>query len=241
MGRVLEFWTTAFASFSIFLNLAVALSLGMIIGIERQVRQRHTGLNTHAVVSLGAAAFTSLAILLAGETDVRMGGQVVTGIGFLGAGLIMRDGLNVRGLAGAATIWATGAVGTLAGYGFILEAVETTIFVVLVNLMAPRLSRLVERYVPDDGLAERYFIIELTCAARDEAAVRNLLLQAVTARRLRLQSLESHTLEKPGTVEVEAVVQGTQRDTLLVEQLVGGLSLSPDIFSASWSSSATPD
>lgn len=78
-------------------RLVVALLLGMCIGVERQLRQRHTGLNTHALVALGAAAFTSLATLLGQDNDVRLGGQVVTGIGFLGAGLIMRDGLNVRG------------------------------------------------------------------------------------------------------------------------------------------------
>eukprot|EP01031_Cornospumella_fuschlensis_P003487 gene3487-4339_t len=66
----------------------------MVIGLERQWRQRYTGLTTHALVSLGAAAFTSLGMLIDGGTDVRMGGQVVTGIGFLGAGLIMRDGLS---------------------------------------------------------------------------------------------------------------------------------------------------
>lgn len=87
----------------------------MRIGFERQWRQRHTGLSTHALVALGAAAFTSLAILLDGPTDIRMGGRAVTGIGRLGAGLIMRDGLSVRRVGGAATIWATGAIGLLSG------------------------------------------------------------------------------------------------------------------------------
>lgn len=241
MDGVQQHWISAFGSLSIFMNLTIALSLGMMIGIERQVRQRHTGLNTHALVSLGAAAFTSLAGLMPGEVNVRMGAQVVTGIGFLGAGLIMRDGLNVRGLAGAATIWATGAVGTLAGYGFILEAVETTAFVLLVNLAAPRLSRLVDRLAPDDDLSDCYYIIELKCAARDEAAVRARLLHAINENQLRLQSLESHALKPPGAVEVEAIIYSTHKVDLAVEQMVGALSLSPDIFSARWSSSAAPE
>lgn len=74
------------SALSISPNLIVALLCGMMVGFERQWRQRHTGLSTHALVALGAAAFTSLAILLDGPTDVRMGGPVVTGIGILGAG-----------------------------------------------------------------------------------------------------------------------------------------------------------
>ncbi|WP_245272874.1 MgtC/SapB family protein [Microvirga lotononidis] len=106
------------AVLSVTLNLALGLVLGASIGLERQWRQRHAGLATHALVAVGAAAFTSVPGLLPSVGDAtRMGAQVVTDIGFLGAGLIMRDGLSVRGLSTAATVWATGAVGVLAGYG----------------------------------------------------------------------------------------------------------------------------
>lgn len=222
-------------------NLALALVLGVLIGIERQWRQRHTGLNTHALVALGAAAFTSLAVLIGDTVDVRMGGQVVTGIGFLGAGLIMRDGLNVRGLAGAATVWATGAVGTLAGYGLMLEAVEAAAFVLVINGAAPRLSQLVERFAPGDDLSERFYIVELTCAARDEAALRARLLEAMSVHELRLHSLESHALKESGKVEVEAMVYSARREDSLVERLVGELSLDPAIYSTSWTSTTPPE
>lgn len=221
-------------------NLTVALVLGILIGLERQWRQRHTGLTTHALVSLGAAAFTSLAILLEGSTDIRMGGQVVTGIGFLGAGLIMRDGLSVRGLSGAATVWATGAVGTLAGYGFLLEAAETTLFVILINLIMPRLGSVMERYIPDDSI-ERYYIVELKCAAHDEAAVRAMLLEALNVRKLRLYGLESKAIADTANVEVEAVVYSASEQDQLVEYLVGDLSASPMIFSTKWTSTKPPE
>jgi putative Mg2+ transporter-C (MgtC) family protein len=221
-------------------GLIVALLLGMTIGVERQLRQRHTGLNTHALVAIGAAAFTSLGTLLDQSTDVRLGGQVVTGIGFLGAGLIMRDGLNVRGLSGAATIWATGAVGVLVGYGYIIAAMETTVFVVVVNLVSPRLSKILNEYVPEYEVDDRYYIIELKCAAKEEALVRTMLLQAITTRKLRLNSLESHAVKELGHVEVEAVVFSVRDDEAVVEQLVGELSLSPSVFSASWTLPVSP-
>lgn len=222
-------------------KLMIALALGMLIGIERQVRQRHTGVNTHALVSLGAAAFTSLATLLDGGVDIRMGGQVVTGIGFLGAGLIMRDGLNVRGLSGAATIWSTGAVGTLAGYGFIVEAAEATLFVLAINIISPHLSRLVERNLPDYELTERYYVIELECDAKNEATVRTLLLQSITTRKLRLHSMESRTLKDMSRVEVEATVYTSRQEDVIVEHLVGELAVLPGIFAATWTSTTPPE
>lgn len=221
-------------------NLMGALLLGILIGLERQWRQRHTGLTTHALVALGAAAFTSLAILIEGSTDIRMGGQVVTGIGFLGAGLIMRDGLSVRGLSGAATVWATGAVGTLAGYGFLLEAAETTLFVLLINLVMPRLGNLMERHIPKDSI-ERYYIVELKCAAHDEAAVRAMLLEAMNVRKLRLHGLESKAIKDTGNVEVEAIVYSAYEQDQLVEHLVGDLSVSPLTFSTKWTSTTPPE
>lgn len=228
-------------NFSITLNLLVALLLGMLIGVERQWRQRHTGLTTHALVSLGAAGFTSLAILIDDSTGVRMGGQVVTGIGFLGAGLIMRDGLSVRGLSGAATLWATGAVGTLAGYGFALEAMEVTFFILLTNIGLPKLRWVIEYYAPEREVVERFYIIELKCAVKDEVPVRAKLLQAMNVHKLRLHSLESHTLKDSRSVEVEAVVYSAREEDSLVEKLVGELSLAPAIFSSSWTSTTPPE
>lgn len=228
-------------NFSITFNLLIALLLGMMIGVERQWRQRHTGLTTHALVSLGAAGFTSLAILIEDSTEVRMGGQVVTGIGFLGAGLIMRDGRSVRGLSGAATLWATGAVGTLAGYGFSIEAAEVTFFILLINVGLPKLRWVIEYYAPEREVVERFYIIELKCAVQDEAPVRTKLLQAMNVHKLRLHSLESHALKDSRTVEVEAVVYSAREEDSLVEKLVGELSLAPAIFSTSWTSTTAPE
>lgn len=233
--------TSLQGALSISPNLIVALLCGMMIGFERQWRQRHTGLSTHALVALGAAAFTSLAILLDGPADVRMGGQVVTGIGFLGAGLIMRDGLSVRGLSGAATIWATGAIGMLSGYGFTIEAAETTLFVLIINLVLPRLRWLIDAYAPEQVMVERFYVIELKCAAHDEAVIRAKLLQAMSVQQLRLHGLESHAIAETGNVEVEAVVYSNREEDRLVEGLVGELSLSPLIFSTSWTSTSPPE
>src|SRR5258707_13112934 len=97
-------------------SLTAAFILGTLIGAERQYRQRTAGLRTNVLVSVGAAAFVDLAGHLAGaDGSVRVIAYVVSGIGFLGAGAIMKEGMNVRGLNTAATLWASAAVGGCAG------------------------------------------------------------------------------------------------------------------------------
>ena len=106
-------------------NLAAAFALGSLIGAERQWRQRMAGLRTNALVATGAAMFVMLAMPTPDNT-MRVAAQVVSGIGFLGAGVIMREGLTVRGLNTAATLWCSAAVGTLSGSGQVhLAAVGT--------------------------------------------------------------------------------------------------------------------
>lgn len=228
--------STIMSALSIAPNLLAAVIFGMFIGVERQWRQRTTGLTTHALVALGSAAFTSLAVLTGGPLDLRLGGQVVTGIGFLGAGLIMRDGLSVKGLSGAATVWSTGAVGVLAGYGYFLEAAEATGFVIFINVALPRIGGWIEKYAPENKMVERFYVIELKCAGHDEADVRSMLLNAMNARSLRLQGLESQELGDSGRVEVEATFYSARQEDKLVELVVGELSLSRLVFSAKWTS-----
>ena len=109
------------------INLAVAGGLSAIIGFERQWRNRLAGLRTNTLVALGAASFVIFASLIPGEASpTRIAAQVVSGIGFLGAGLIFREGLSVRGLNTAATLWCSAAIGVLAGAGYPAHAAVAT-------------------------------------------------------------------------------------------------------------------
>ena len=111
------------------IRLLLALILGALIGAERQWRQRMAGLRTNALVAAGAAMFVMLTALTARTADdsFRIAGQVVSGIGFLGAGVILRNGLNITGLNTAATLWCSAAIGTLAGYGMYGSAITGAI------------------------------------------------------------------------------------------------------------------
>ena len=106
------------------IRLMLAQVLGAGIGVERQWRQRMAGLRTNALVATGAALFVMLGSMIPGESSpTRVVSYVVSGIGFLGGGVILREGFTVRGLNTAATLWcAAAAVGCLAGWGFLPEA-----------------------------------------------------------------------------------------------------------------------
>jgi putative Mg2+ transporter-C (MgtC) family protein len=118
-------------------RLVIALFAGLIIGFERQWHHKETGLKTNMLVATGAAAFVLLSIKVAGTApniDVtRITAQVVMGVGFLGAGVIFREGPNVHGLNSAATIWCSAAIGCIAASGYYAEAMICTFLVVIVN------------------------------------------------------------------------------------------------------------
>ncbi|MBF6595162.1 MAG: MgtC/SapB family protein [Thermaceae bacterium] len=117
------------------LRLVVALAFGAAIGYERARRQGLAGIRTNALVACAAAQFVMLSSLLGGGDPTRIAAQVVSGIGFLGAGVILRDGtMNVRGLNTAATLWGAAAVGSLTGSGFMVYALLGTLGIVFANL-----------------------------------------------------------------------------------------------------------
>ena len=117
------------------IRIGVAFALGAVVGFERQQRQGLTSARTNALVSVGAAQFVALSTLIGAADLSRIAAQVVSGIGFLGAGVILRTGMHIRGLNTAATLWGVAAVGSLAGAGFLLESAIGAAFILLANLV----------------------------------------------------------------------------------------------------------
>src|ERR1700729_3296862 len=125
-------------------RLLAALVLGACVGAERQWRQRAAGLRTNPLVCFGAAAFVDLGLTIApGTTQVIA--YVVSGVGFLGAGAIMKDGGNIRGLNTAATLRCSAAVGACAGSGEMLDAVFVAALLIVINSVLRPLSRFIDR------------------------------------------------------------------------------------------------
>jgi putative Mg2+ transporter-C (MgtC) family protein len=161
------------------LRLLFASGLGAAIGFEREIRDREAGIRTHLLVSLGSALFTIVSaygfneFLVSGDAVVRadpsrIAAQIVTGIGFLGAGAIIRDGLSVRGLTTAATLWTVAAIGMACGAGYYWPAVAATALTILA-LWPLRIAayRVIEQIKPEEN--------RLTIELRESAPLPQLL------------------------------------------------------------------
>ena len=147
-------------------RLGSALLLGGVIGFERQWRQRMAGLRTNALVAIGAAGFVVFSMMVSGnDSPTRVAAQIVSGIGFLGAGVILREGINITGLNTAATLWCSAMVGTFAGAGQLLASVLAGAFVVSTNLLLRPIVRLINKQPL--GAIEIETPIQSNCAAKD--------------------------------------------------------------------------
>ena len=129
-------------------RLALALALGAVLGLERQLHHRSAGTRTNALVALGSALFVLTAQNIIGDSAApgRVVGQIVTGIGFLGAGAILREGTTVIGLTTAATVWCAAGIGMLAGLGNWYEACLGTLFILAANVLLRPLDILINRF-----------------------------------------------------------------------------------------------
>lgn len=215
------------------LNLGIALVCGAVIGSERQVRQRMAGLRTNALVALGAAGFVIFSQLVPNEVSpTRVAAQVVSGIGFLGAGIIFRDGFNVHGLNTAATLWCSAAVGLVAGIGAWDYALVLTGLVVFINLGLRPFVKFLKRHTKAGVPITRAFRVELTCAAGDEAMMRALILRHAPQHGLHLSELSAQTGDEG--VTLAAVVQGEGMTDSAMEQSIARLGAEPGIRRLRW-------
>ena len=222
----------------VILRLAVALACGAVIGIERQYRQHSAGLRTSALVATGSALFVLVAALTTnGSNSMAIAAQVVSGVGFLCAGVIIRDGLNIRGLNTAGTLWCASGVGVLAGSGFYLVAALGAVMVLVANLLLRPLAHFLDRHATTSGIAGEipiHYVLRAVCMSQQENRTRSLLLQGVSSRDLTLLALSSADTPDPTRLEVRADLQAEGRKDALLEQVVARLSLEESISSVRW-------
>ncbi len=125
------------------INILLAVVLGYLIGAERESRGKDAGISTHILVLTGAMLFTFLSGIVDPASKSRIAAQIVSGIGFLGAGLILKEGANVKNLTTAASIWFAGAIGMSIGFGFYFMA----IFSSLITIVVPRIPHIKKKKV----------------------------------------------------------------------------------------------
>jgi len=219
------------------LRVLLALTLGSLIGAERQMRQRMAGLRTNALVSAGACLFVTVSSFSSDpQGHSRIAAQVVSGIGFLGAGVIMREGLNIRGLNTAATLWCSAAIGVLTGLGHLMEASIGTIAILSANVLLREVALRINRQSLDTASeVEQIYRLSIVCSAEDEVHVRTLMLHMLNGMpQLMIQSLHSEDLPLASQLEVRADLITSPNHLLLLEQIVSRISLEKSVSAARW-------
>jgi len=217
------------------ISLLTAFILGTLIGAERQYRQRTAGLRTNVLVALAAAAFVDLAMHIAGaEGAVRVIAYVVAGIGFLGAGAIMKEGANVRGLNTAATLWGSAAVGACAGADMVAQAVLLTAFILMTNTLLRPLVNAINRLPFDERATEATYEVRLTTAAEAVPKVRELLEEKLDAAKYPISEIEE--IERSDdTIELVAVLMSTSVNSKELDAVTNALATQPGVRHATWS------
>ncbi|EST36789.1 MgtC/SapB family protein [Streptomyces roseochromogenus] len=216
-------------------RLATGVACGALIGVERQWRARMAGLRTNALVAVGATLFVlySEAVGDAGS-PTRVASYVVSGIGFLGGGVILRDGAGVRGLNTAATLWCSAAVGVLAASGRLALAGLGTVVVLAVHVVLRPAGRLLDR-APAAGTdpdATVRATVHLVCERKAETPLRALLLQTLAASGLAPTGLRARREGESTSLRATATISGDVASAL--EQVISRLSLEPGVSDLHW-------
>jgi putative Mg2+ transporter-C (MgtC) family protein len=215
-------------------SLLTAFVLGTVIGAERQYRQRSAGLRTNVLVAVGAAAFVDLANDLAGsDGSVRVIAYVVSGIGFLGAGAIMKEGMNVRGLNTAATLWASAAVGCCAGADMIAQAALLTLFVLGGNTLLRPLVKAIDRIPINEQSSEALYDVLVSADINSVAQAREFLLEKLAAANYPVRDTDVvYRSEEEAEIVATLVSLSIEPDEL--DAVVASLSGLPGVRHATW-------
>lgn len=220
-------------------SLVTAFVLGGLIGLERQYRQRTAGLRTNVLVAVGAAVFVDMANRLGGhEGAVHVVAYVVSGIGFLGAGVIMREEGNVRGLNTAATLWGSAAVGAAAGADLILEAALATLFVLAANTLLRPIVNTINRKPLDVESVEVTNTVYVIAERVHQKMVMAQLEEELERSNYPTRGLDLHAFGQE-EVEIEATLAVTSVDGDELDALVQRLAALPAVRQAFWSPSTT--
>jgi putative Mg2+ transporter-C (MgtC) family protein len=231
--------TTGSTELDLVFRMGSALVVGLAVGLERQLHQRVAGTRTNALVAAGAAAFTMAGAALSPnpDTQARIAAQIVSGIGFLGAGVIFKEGASVHGLNTAATIWCSAAIGTLFGLGQYFLGLLTGGIVLVTNVMLrPLAYKLHPLQAPTNEQAVTY-CLTVECAAQDQMNVRDCLLKKFQDTALTVYGLESSVNEALSVATVKVTVRGVGRRDALVEETANSLCAPAGISSVSWTMS----
>ncbi len=220
-------------------SLSTAFLFGGLIGLERQYRQRTAGLRTNILVAVGAAIFVDAANRLTGHDGaIHVMAYVVSGIGFLGAGVIMREEGNVRGINTAATLWASGAVGACAGADLILEAGLATLFILAANTLLRPVVRFINKQPLDTDSVEVTNSVYIITPKHAQKIALKQFIETLEKAGYQAQDVEVHQFGND-EVEIQAVLTDAAVDGDEMDALIAQIASKDYVNQAFWSPSTT--
>ena len=219
------------------LSVSAAFVLGGLIGLERQWRQRTAGLRTNALVAVASAVFVDMAQRLGGnDAAVHVAAYVVSGVGFLGAGAIMKEGANIVGLNTAATLWGSAAVGACAGADLIGEAAVATLFVLASNtLLRPVVNRINRRPVEEES-SEASYTAYVVCQRNRQADVHEHLVALLEQSNYPARTVNQHLFGQ-ADAELAAQLYATAVVPEQLDEVATQLAALPGVLQAFWNAS----
>ena len=211
------------------LRIIVTFALGFAIGLERQWRRRVIGLRTNVLVCLGSFLFVSFSLLTNAYDVSRIASQVVCGIGFLGAGVILKGKGNIDT---AATLWCDAAIGTLCAAGLLLEALVGTLFILLANVVLRGITRKLNLKHIEKMQFDKYRL-KVVSSEEQEFLIRTLISQSTNKTDASLISIDTTDLDDD-KIRITATFNVPKDGTSLLEELVNRIVIEPGITSSGW-------
>lgn len=217
-------------SLDFLLRITLCFLLGCAIGLERQFRRRIAGIRTITLVSLGAFLFVSISNLSPSGDVTRIAAQVVSGIGFLGAGVILRDGTNIRGLNTAATLWCSAAIGALTALGLLVEAVVGVAYILLANLFLRFISRKLLKSTIHTKI--KNYTLTIFCKENNENAVKDTLIHKLKFHQISIKSFSTVKVDNKVQIEIQLEVENSFTND--IDLIINKLCVEPGVLSVKY-------
>ncbi len=214
------------------LRLLLAFVLGTIIGLERQWQRKMAGIKTNALVAVGAALFILVAQKVGGDTSgtARIAANIVTGIGFLGAGIMMRNGSSISGVNTAATIWCSSAIGAMAGLGFWYESLIGTAFIITGNILLRPIGNRIDNRINQIKDSGNMYLLKINVQANSSILIKQALIDEIKKE----TTLHLSTLKTEANNLIIAEIHTLDRRLTDIENVVTALSTKTEITQIGW-------
>ena len=217
-------------SFEFILRITLCFLLGCAIGLERQFRRRIAGIRTITLVSLGAFLFVSISNLSPAGDVTRIAAQVVSGIGFLGAGVILRDGTNIKGLNTAATLWCSAAIGALTALGLLVEAIVGVAYILLANLFLRFISRKLLKSTIHTKI--KNYTLNVLCKENSETSVKSILIHKLKSHQISIKSFSTVKMDNKVQFEIQMEVDNSFVND--IDSIITKLCVEPNVLSVKY-------